>query len=58
MNALDLIRAEWPSILLACVIALMSGPLFGLTHDLYQILVSPWLTKVLERLRARLSRGR
>ncbi len=53
MSVLDLLSIEWPSLVLAAVIALVSGPLFGLTHDLYQMFVSPWLTKVVSKLRGR-----
>lgn len=53
MTIIDIINIEWPSIALACVIAFLSGPIFGVTHDLYQILLSPWLRGLFHRLRGR-----
>lgn len=53
MSIIDVIRAEWPSIVMACVIALPSGFLFGVTHDLYKKIVSPWLARTFSRLQGR-----
>jgi len=53
MTIIDIINIEWPSIFLACAIAFLSGPIFGITHDLYQILLSQWVKAFFDRLRGR-----
>lgn len=50
-------NVEWPSIVLGIIIAVVTGPAFAFTHQLYTILIAPWVKRKLSGLAGRSSQG-
>lgn len=56
MSITDILSLEYPSLVLGGAIAIISGFLFAIVHDLTKHIVSPWLRKKVLVLLERLSR--
>lgn len=53
MSVADLLRAEWPSIVMGACIFIVGGIVLLPIETAYRTYVMPWLQRKLEKLRSR-----